>query len=100
MSRQITNDHLYTDEEVAYLLQRNYWKEVVANKKQFGGKKVEEPKKVEPLALSKEVFEHVKSLNKEDTSKELEAAGLSTEGTVKEMKVRLAEHLQRKSTGG
>ena len=90
MSRNIVNDHLFTDDEVDYLLQRNEWKLVEKNRKEFK----DSPKEVEKPTISKEVCEHVKSLNAEDLNKELESHNLSTDGDSKEKKIRLATWME------
>lgn len=112
MSRQIVNDHLFTEDEVRYLQARNQWKLVQANKIQFGSKdvaaqpkpvavakKVELPPKAKAEAkiqFTRDVFEHVKGLSKEDLTKELEANGLSLDGTERDQRITLATHLQEK----
>lgn len=100
MSRKITNDHLFTEDEVDYLLARNEWKLVKANKIQFANKKA--PKTQEPqdkpagvaVKLSKEVVEFVKGLDGVELMKALKKNELSTDGNEKEARFRLATHLQ------
>ena len=90
MSFNIVNDHLFTDFEVEYLQARNQDKLVEANRKEFAN-----TKKTEPPKFSKEVFDHVAMLNPEDLAKELEDKGLSSSGTEKDQRIRLATELDK-----
>lgn len=93
MSRQIENDHLFTDEEVEYLKGRRRLYDIEQNAREFGGEN--EPEEQEPVQLSEEIVEQVKALSDSEVEAALAEAGLSTEGSDKEQKFALAQHLQR-----
>ncbi len=103
MSNTILNDHLWTDEEVAYKLSRSLNKEVEANRKLFGpGGELEgqdlsapEPEDV-VLELDRDVYEHVIGLDIPGLQQDLKQHGLSSKGTEHELRSRLAQALQAK----
>lgn len=94
MSRHIVNDHLYTDEEVEYLKGRRRLYDIEQNALEFG-KQSEGSKPDEPVELSEEVVEYVKSLDDSEVERLLREKGLSTDGSDKEQKLALAQQIQR-----
>lgn len=97
MSRVIENDHRWTDDEVAYQLSRSRDKLVEKNRLDFPGgeDEPEKPKSGGTLQLSPEVFEYVKGLDLAGLREQLIKRELSVDGSEKEMRVRLAQHLQK-----
>lgn len=91
MSRIIENDHLFDADEVEYLTQRNQIKLIETNKAEFGSAAKGSDSKIK---LDSDTIEHVKGLSAEDTVKELEERGLSTDGELKDQKARLAVAIQ------
>lgn len=98
MSRVIENDHPWTDDEIAYHLDRGRTYEVEQNRLQFP-KGTESPavqaESAPKLNLAPEIFEHVNSLDVSGLQSELSQNGLETRGDEKELKVRLAAFLQK-----
>jgi len=103
MSRVIRNDHLWTDEEVAYKLARCLGHEVAANRKMFGPGGPREGQAPEPeddeddgvtLSLDQDIYEHVLNLKVEDLKAELKQHNLSTRGNEQELRSTLAQYLQ------
>lgn len=101
MSRQIANDHLWTDSEVQYMLDRNLRKEVEENRAAFAGK---QPEPVAPedhsVKLDQDIFEHVSGLDLDHLKATLRENSLDTTGDVPTLKKRLAQHLQEVRDAG
>jgi hypothetical protein len=90
MSRVILNDHPWSDEEIEYQKGRNRIKEIAKNQEMFPRDKA--PEKID---LDEDIVSKVKELSDEDLVNALSQRGLSTDGTVKEQKFRLAEDVQK-----
>lgn len=90
MSRVIKNDHPFTDDEKDYLLSRGRKALVERNSEEFPAKKVEEPK----AELSPEIVDHVKGLKLDELKEQLTSAGLDSDGSIRDLRFRLAQHLQ------
>lgn len=90
MSRQIENDHPFTEDEIAYLLTRAGGASIVAdNKRDFPANK---PAIVE---LDADIVKRVKELDAEKVSEILAQRKVSVEGKeVKEQRLELARILQ------
>ena len=101
MSRSIQNDHPWDDSEIQYMLDRGRQKEVAKNKKDFPPGSKPKPKPVAPqddsveLELSPEVYDFVNGLEVNDLQSELKKRDLSVKGDEIDMKVRLAQYMQR-----
>lgn len=103
MSNVILNDHLWTDEEVAYKLARDAQDEVDANRRLYGpgGERdgvddsAPEPEHTN-LQLDKDIYEHVVGLSVADLQEELKANKLGSKGNEQELRARLAQALQAK----
>lgn len=94
MSLVIVNDHPFTEKEIAYLESRNRYSEVEQNRKDFSVSSGRHAKKTETLELSPEIFDYVKNLDMDGLKSDLAAYHLDTDGKEKELRVRLAQHLQ------
>lgn len=103
MSREITNDHLWTDSEVAYQLARDRRSEVAANRKIYGpgGERegvddsAPEPEHVD-LQLDKDIYEHVVALDVDQLQDELKDNKIQPKGGENELRGLLAQALQAK----
>lgn len=99
MSRVILNDHPWDASEIQYQLDRGRDKEVAKNKELFPpGKVNDEPAKPEDsptLELHPDVYEFVQNLGTDDLQAELKKHELSAKGDEVELKVRLAQYLQK-----
>lgn len=104
MSRNIANDHLWSDEEVEYQLSRSRHSEVESNRKLFGpGGELEgqqpydhKPEKSDVLELDREVYEFVVGLNVDELRNYLKDNEANSSGTEQELRGRLAQILQAK----
>ena len=94
MSRNIVNDHLFTDEEVEYLKGRRRIYDIEQNAIEFGSD-ADDSEDDDKVELSDEVVEEVRALSDSQVKAELTKRNLPTEGTDKELKFALAEQLQR-----
>ena len=83
-------------------MQRNQWRLVEENRKRFKeSKKKQEPKSEEPPKVPEDVVEYIKGLSdvvkyikglsEDELTKELEKNQLSTDGSPKDRKIRLAK---------
>lgn len=73
-------------------MQRNQWRLVEENRKRFKeSKKKQEPKSEEPPNVPEDVVEYIKGLSEDELTKELEKNQLSTDGSPKDRKIRLAK---------
>ena len=113
MSRLIQNDHLWTEEEVAYKKSRCAEDEIARNRALYGpGGELEghgegEVQVGDPgggthslLNLAKDIFEHVSGLTFEEAQAELKSHNLPAEGNEQEVKTALAEYLQTQRKNG
>lgn len=65
---------------------------VEENRKRFKeSKKKQEPKSEEPPKVPEDVVEYIKGLSEDELTKELEKNQLSTDGSPKDRKIRLAK---------
>lgn len=96
MSRQIANDHPWTDEEIRYFLDRNQESEVEKNRQMFPAGK--QPEEIVPedhsLTLDQDIFEQVNGLQLDQLKSELKKYDLDITGDAPTLKKRLAQHLQ------
>lgn len=98
MSKNILNDHPWTDSEIAYMHARNRYKDVELNKRKFANSVAtqEEPKTLE---LDQDIYDLVVSLTGEKLGFYLEEVGLEPVGTESELKAKLAQRLQDRRDG-
>ncbi|AYN57961.1 hypothetical protein HWB90_gp011 [Mycobacterium phage Fowlmouth] len=102
MSRNIENDHPFTQDEIDYLLSRSGGEAIVkANRRDFPEKteasKDEGHKESHSAELDPDIVEFVKGLEKSAVDAELEKLGIETQATeLKEKKLELAKALQAK----
>lgn len=98
MSRQILNDHPWTEDEIKYQLDRNRWRAVEENRKMFPpGSEPVVPQDDSPapvLSLDKDIFEYVNGMDVERLKVELEGIGIQPAGDEKAMKIALAQAFQ------
>lgn len=101
MSNVIRNDHLWTEEEVEYMLARDQRSEVEANRKIYGPggeREGEDDSSPEPdhegLQLDKDIYEHVVGLNVDELQDELRDNKIQPKGSEQELRAKLAETLQ------
>lgn len=95
MSKVIKNDHLYTDDEVAYLQKRSRLLEIQRNREIFGpGGRREGEKPEEVLELDQDIYDHVLELDEDEVRKELQDNSIRAIGEEHEMKAILAKYLQ------
>lgn len=100
MSRQILNDHLWSDDEVAYQESRGRLKEIESNRQQFSGVNTEVAVEDSPkLQLDPDIFDSVKAMTVEQLQTALRGAGVNPVGDEKQLKVALAQHLQAERDG-
>lgn len=104
MSRQILNDHPWSDDEIAYMQGLNREKDIEKNRKEFPrGDSAKTEVKVEDspqLKLDPDIFEFVKDLNSEKLQSELRKRDIVPYGDEKQMKVTLAQTLQAERDSG
>ncbi|QGJ90055.1 ssDNA binding protein [Mycobacterium phage Indlulamithi] len=97
MSRRIENDHPWTDEEIQYQLDRGRQYAVDQNRKQFPPNATQEkdatPDDEQTPEIDQELYLKVKNMEIDDVKAELKSAGLPVTGELKELKLRLFEHL-------
>lgn len=106
MSRVIRNDHLWTPEEVDYVLARSGRKEVEANKALYGSDGEHEGQDHRPtsepdstsktLELDSDIYDYVVNLKGADLEKALKKYNVDPRGNEQEQKTKLAEYLQGK----
>lgn len=96
MSRQILNDHPWTDDEIQYKLDRNLSEEIALNRQEFppGSASKEVAPEDHSLQLDQDIFEHVNGLDSDQLKSGLQKAELDKTGDVPTLKKRLAQHLQ------
>lgn len=97
MSRQILNDHPWTEDEIKYQLARNRWKEVEKNRQMFppgSEPAVSEDDSAPVLELDKDIFEYVNGLTVPQLKSELRKMGIEPTGDEKTLKVKVAQELQ------
>lgn len=96
MSRQIRNDHPWTEDEIKYQLARNRWREVEKNRKMFppGSKPIEQQEDSPTLELDADIFDFVNGLSVPQLKSELRKLELEPTGDEKTLKVKLAQVLQ------
>ncbi len=95
MSRIITNDHLWDEDEVRYKIGLGLDSEVEQNKIDFKDK---EPEEVS--SIDEDIFNYVKKLKSRELMKVLSAEGVWTGGEDRDKKRRLAIHLQKQRSHG
>jgi hypothetical protein len=98
MSRTILNDHPYSQDEIGYLQARGLFQDVENNLKQFPPNspvKDVSPDDDSPVQLDQDIFEYVKGLSVEQVQAELKEKGLPITGEENQLKVALAQHLQK-----
>lgn len=101
MSRQIANDHLWSDEEVQYMLDRHRVKDVERNRAEFSGQKPEEiAPEQHSVNLDQDIFVKVNGLELEQLRSELKKLDLDLTGDVPTLKKRLAQALQEVRDAG
>lgn len=105
MSRQIANDHRWSDEEAEYKISRGQQHQVQLNREQFPAADGEPELSVDDspkLKLDPDIFDYVKGLEVEKLKSEIQKRQLIPKGDEKEMKIQLAQVLQseRDSSGG
>lgn len=101
MSKEIRNDHLWSDKEVAYQLKRARRSEVEANRALYGegGQRhglddsAPEPEDV-VLELDKDIFDHVRGLDVDQLQDELRDNKIDTKGDEVLLRQKLAAALQ------
>ena len=101
MSRQIDNDHPWTESEIKYKLARGRKDEVDQNALDYPpGAPVREIVPGEHvLELHQDIFEKVNDLDVDQLQSALKKVGLDQSGDIIELKKRLAQHLQSERDG-
>lgn len=99
MSRNILNDHPFSDEEIQYLIDRGRDREIAINKELFpeGVNSVaaeDDSDETVVLELSQKVYDYVSSRSVDELKTDLSNAGLNPEGDETALRVALAQHLQ------
>ncbi len=96
MSRNILQDHPFSDDEIQYLIDRGRQREIAINKELFppGSEVVAPEDDSVVLELSQKVYEYVNNLTVDELKADLRKAGLSPKGDEIALKVALAQHLQ------
>lgn len=96
MSRVVDQSRAFTDDEKAYFKQFSWGKEVIAQNEDLHGGSRSESKSSKGSGgkWDQDVFETVKGLSDDEVKEALTNSGLSTDGTEKEQRARLADKLQ------
>jgi len=102
MSRNIVNDHLWTDSEVEYQKSRNRGDLVSQNRKMFGpggeleGQDLSQPEPEQAvLELDKDIYDYVVALDTAGLQEALRKRKIQPKGDDNVMKTVLAEHIQK-----
>lgn len=97
MSRQIANDHRWTDEEAEYKISRGQQHQVQLNREQFPAPDGEPELSVDDspkLKLDQDIFDYVNGLKLDQLKSEISKRELPATGDEKALKVTLAKALQ------